>query len=257
MMEAQTKTSVEENLKRLYELQLIDRKLDKIRSVRGELPIEVSDLEDEIEGMQTRVQKVDNKINELNEHIEERRNKIKEAQELKRKYQGQQDNVKNNREYLALSKEIELQDLEVMASEKKIKDYENQLEEQQSKKDKTQSEIEEKQSELSDKKEELDNIIAETEKEEATYNNQRQEAEGKLEQRLINAYNRIRSNFKNGLAVATIQRESCGGCFSVVPPQRQLDVAQRKKIILCENCGRILIDDELARQVYQEVGIDV
>ena len=257
MTETKTKKTVEQSLKELFELQLIDRKLDKIRAIRGELPMEVQDLEDEIAGLQTRVEKMDEKINELNENIRERKNNIKEAQNLKQKYESQQNNVKNNREYLALSKEIELQDLEVMASQKKIKDYEGDLKEKENKKEEAEAEKEEKKKELEEKKKELDSIIGETEKEEQQYQEWRDKTVEKLGERLYNAYERIRNTFKNGLAVVTIHRDACGGCFSDVPPQRQLDVAQHKKIILCENCGRILTDEELAEQVREDLNIEV
>lgn len=257
MTETKTKKTTEQSLKDLFELQLIDRKLDKIRAVRGELPIEVQDLEDEIAGLKTRIQKLDDKIAELNENIQERKSNIKEAQDLKQKYEGQQDNVKNNREYLALSKEIELQDLEVMASQKKIKDFEGELKENENKKDEAQSELEEKNKELEQKKEELDTIVAETEKDEKEYEALREKAIEKIEDRLIKAYDRIRNTFRNGLAVVTIYRDSCGGCFSDIPPQRQLDVAQHKNIIICENCGRILIDQDLAEEVRQDLNIEI
>ncbi len=257
MTETKTKKSTQESLRELFELQLIDRKLDKIRAIRGELPMEVQDLEDEIAGLQTRIQKLDDKIEELNENIQEKKNTIKEAQDLKQKYESQQNNVKNNREYLALSKEIELQDLEVMASQKKIKDLEGELKENENKKEEAEKELEEKNKELEEKKEELDNIIAETEKEEKEYEDLREKTIEKIGERLVNAYDRIRSTFKNGLAVVTIHRDSCGGCFSDVPPQRQLDVAKYKSIIICENCGRILIDQELAEEVQQALNIEL
>ncbi len=257
MTETKTKKTTEQSLRELFELQLIDRKLDKIRAIRGELPMEVQDLEDEIAGLKTRMEKLDEKIQELNENINERKNKIQEAQDLKQKYESQQDNVKNNREYLALSKEIELQDLEVMASQKKIKDFEGELKENENKKEEADTELEEKNKELEQKKEELDNIIAETEKDEKYYQDLREKTVKKIEERLFNGYENIRNTFKNGLAVVTIHRDSCGGCFSDVPPQRQLDVRQYKKIIICENCGRILIDQDLAEEVRQELDIEL
>lgn len=257
MTETKTKKTVEDNLKDLFELQLIDRKLDKIRAVRGELPMEVEDLEDEVTGLKTRVEKLDNKISDLQESIDEKKKAIKEAEDLKKKYESQQDDVKNNREYMALSKEIELQELEVMAAQKKIKDFESEMSELQTKKEEAGKAVEEKEEELKEKKEELDNIIAETEKEEQHYLQLREEAVQKLDERHYDAYTRIRNTFKNGLAVVTINRDSCGGCFSDVPPQRQLDVGHRKRIIICENCGRILIDQELANQAQENIGIEV
>ncbi len=257
MTETKTKKSVDQSLRELFELQLIDRKLDKIRAIRGELPMEVQDLEDEIAGLQTRIQKLDDQIQEYQDNIQDRKNRIKEAEELKKKYEGQQESVKNNREYLALSKEIELQDLEVMASQKKIKDYEGELKDREHKKSEAEQELSEKQSELEEKKQELDNIIAETEKEENTYLELRRQTLEKIGERLQNAYNRIRGSFKNGLAVVTINRDSCGGCFSDVPPQRQLDVAQHKSIITCENCGRILLDSETAEEIREGLNLEL
>jgi predicted nucleic acid-binding Zn-ribbon protein len=257
MTETKTKKSVDQSLRELFELQLIDRKLDKIRAIRGELPMEVQDLEDEIAGLQTRIQKLDDQIQEYHDNIQDRKNRIKEAEELKKKYESQQESVKNNREYLALSKEIELQDLEVMASQKKIKDQEGELKDTETKKSEAEQDLSEKKSELEQKKEELDNIIAETEKEENTYLKLRDQVLEKIGERLQNAYTRIRSSFKNGLAVVTISRDSCGGCFSDVPPQRQLDVATHKSIITCENCGRILLDSETAEEIRENLDIEL
>ena len=258
MTETKTiKKSVDQSLRELFELQLVDRKLDKIRAIRGELPMEVQDLEDEIAGLETRIQKLDSQIEEHQENIQDRKTRIKEAEDLKKKYESQQEAVKNNREYTALSKEIELQDLEVMASQKKIKDFEGELKENETKKEEAERELEEKKQELEGKKEELDNIIAETEKEENQYLELRNQTQEKIGGRLQNAYDRIRGSFKNGLAVVTINRDSCGGCFSVIPPQRQLDVGQHKRIITCENCGRILVDNETAEEVQESLNIEL
>lgn len=252
-----TKKSVDQSLRELFELQLIDRKLDQIRAIRGELPMEVQDLEDEIAGLQTRIQKLDEQIKEYQDNIQERKTRIKEAEDLKKKYESQQEAVKNNREYTALSKEIELQDLEVMASQKKIKDFEGELKDRESKKEEAEKELTDKQQQLEEKKEELDNIIAETEKDENQYKELRDQTLEKIGERLQSAYDRIRGTFKNGLAVVTINRDSCGGCFSDIPPQRQLDVGQHKRIITCENCGRILLDHETAEEVQENLNIEL
>lgn len=249
-------TTVEGNLRDLYELQLIDTKLDKIRNIRGELPMEVNDLEDEIAGLETRINNLSSEVEVRQKSVKEQKNAIKEAQSLMTKYETQQNNVKNNREYLALSKEIEMQKLEIMASEKKIKDYTNELKEKNNKKEETEKLLKERNSELADKKSELDDIIAETEKEEQNYQKLREQKINELEERLAKGYHRIRKSFKNGLAVVTIERDACGGCFSAIPPQRQLDIRQRKKIIICENCGRVLVDHDLANDIKEKSGIE-
>jgi len=256
-MSTETKSKVEQNLENLFHLQIIDTKLDKIRNVRGELPMEVSDLEDEVAGLDTRIEKLKEEIGGLEDLIKERKGIIKDSKALMKKYEAQQDNVKNNREYLAISKEIEVQRLEIMNSEKKIKEFTDEIESKNLLLDKTKEVKEERATELKEKKSELDAIISETEKEENTFEKQREKAEKGLEDRLVKAYSKIRNNFKNGLAVVTIERESCGGCFSAIPPQRQLDIRHRKKITICENCGRILIDNDLAEETLEKSGIDL
>jgi predicted nucleic acid-binding Zn-ribbon protein len=245
--------TVEQKLKSLYNLQLIDSKIDKIRNVRGELPMEVSDLEDEITGLNTRVDKLKAELDELKRSIDDRKAAIKNSQGLITKYEAQQTNVKNNREYLALSKEVEMQKLEIMASEKKIKDFQFQIEEKKEQLEKTKTLTEDRKKDLDHKRDELNNITKETQKEEDALEEKREEAASIIDERLRNAYNRVRLNAKNRLAVVTIDRDACAGCFSKIPPQRQLDIRQRKKIIVCENCGRIIVDNDLAEEVRAQL----
>ncbi|MDZ4839885.1 MAG: C4-type zinc ribbon domain-containing protein [Bacteroidota bacterium] len=239
--------TVEQKLENLYNLQIIDTKIDKIQNIRGELPIEVSDLEDEIAGLQTRQEKLKSEIDEFKKGIEEAKQQIKTSQGLITKYDDQQTNVKNNREFLALSKELEMQKLEIMAAEKKIKDLNAQIDERKSGMETTKALLEDRKTELGHKKGELDTITGETIKEENELRNLRDNAATQInDNRLMQAYKRLRDNVKNGLAVVTIDRNACAGCFSKIPPQRQLDLRQRKKIIVCENCGRVLVDNDLA-----------
>ncbi|MEX0968112.1 MAG: C4-type zinc ribbon domain-containing protein [Bacteroidia bacterium] len=245
--------SVENKLQALYHLQLIDTELDRIKNIRGELPMEVSDLEDTIEGLQTRVEKLQNDINDLTKTIEDRKSGIKESKNLIQKYEEQQNDVKNNREFLALTKEVELQKLEIMASEKKIKEHQQDIEAKELLLTKTKSELEDRSRELEGKKGELGSIIEDTEKETSSLIAKREKALAAIDDRLEAAYVRIRSNVVNGQAVVTIEREACGGCFSQIPPQRQLDIRQRKKIIVCENCGRIFVDKDMAIEVADDV----
>lgn len=245
--------TVEQKLRSLFNLQLIDTKIDKIQNIRGELPMEVSDLEDEVAGLETRIENLNNEIEGLKKSIEDRKSAIKESNNLIGKYEGQQTNVKNNREFLALTKEVEMQKLEIMASEKKIKDFQYQIQEKEAQLSSTQAHMEDRKKDLQHKKDELSNITKETEKEEEALEERRNEAAEIIDERLRNAYNRVRTNVKNRLAVVTIDRDSCAGCFSKIPPQRQLDIRQRKKIIVCENCGRIIVDNELAEEVRTEL----
>jgi predicted nucleic acid-binding Zn-ribbon protein len=245
--------TVEQKLKNLFNLQLIDSKIDKIQNVRGELPIEVSDLEDEIAGLDTRIANLNEEMANMQKSNDERKKFIKDANGLIVKYEGQQSNVKNNREYLALTKEVEMQKLEIMASEKKIKDQQYQIEDKKALLGQTETYLEDRKKDLQQKKDELDNITSETQKEEDALNGVREGAAKFIDTRLLNAYNRVRLNVKNRLAVVTIDRDSCAGCFSKIPPQRQLDIRQRKKIIVCENCGRILIDTDLADETRVEL----
>jgi predicted nucleic acid-binding Zn-ribbon protein len=245
--------TVEQKLRGLYNLQLIDTKIDKIQNVRGELPMEVSDLEDEIVGLNTRLENLKSETDELKKSIDERKAFIKEAHVLIQRYEGQQSNVKNNREYLALTKEVEMQKLEIMASEKKIKDFQQQIEDRKANLESTKAHLEERKNDLEHKKNELNNITGETQKEEDFLQERREKAAEVIDSRLLTAYNRVRLNVKNRLGVVTIDRDACAGCFSKIPPQRQLDIRQRKKIIVCENCGRIIVDNELAEEIRTEL----
>ncbi len=234
--------SVEEKLRTLYEMQTIDSEVDKIRILRGELPLEVSDLEDEIAGLETRLTKLDNEVVELEESITNKKQEIKEAGLLIKKYEAQQMNVRNNREFDAISKEIEFQNLEIELCEKRIKEYTAELANKKVLIENSTAVFEEKKADLEGKKNELDEIVAETQKEEEKMLQQSDSFKDKIEERLLTAYTRIRENARNGLAVVTVERDACGGCFNKIPPQRQLDIRSRKKIIVCEYCGRILVD---------------
>jgi predicted nucleic acid-binding Zn-ribbon protein len=238
--------SVEEKLKALFELQTLHTQIDKIRQTRGELPMEVADLEDEVAGLETRIQKIKSDLDELEDQIVTRKNLIKDALAATKKYETQLNDVKNNREYDAISKEIEIQGLEIQVSEKKIKEYSFEIQNKTEVYENALVNIAERKKDLELKKAELDMITAETEKDEAVILVKAKEAEKHIEDRLLVAYNRLRSNAKNGLAVVSIQRDSCSGCFNQIPPQRQLDIRQRKRIIVCEHCGRILVDEGFA-----------
>ena len=244
--------SVEEKLKALFELQTLHTQIDKIRQTRGELPMEVADLEDEVAGLETRIQKIKAELDELEDSIVTRKNMIKESLAATKKYEVQLSDVKNNREYDAISKEIEIQGLEIQVSEKKIKEHTFEIQNKTEVYEKALAIITERKKDLEIKKAELDTITAETEKEEASIIHKADNAEKKIEERLLIAYNRLRDNAKNGLAVVTIQRDSCSGCFNQIPPQRQLDIRQRKRIIVCEHCGRILVDEGFALEEVPE-----
>jgi predicted nucleic acid-binding Zn-ribbon protein len=238
--------TVEQKLKALYELQTIHTKIDRIRQVRGELPMEVSDLEDEVAGLETRIDKIKSELDDLEDAIVTRKNLIKEAQANIKKYEGQLNEVKNNREYDAISKEIEIQGLDIQVSEKKIKEYGFEIVTKTQIYEKAVADLEGRQNDLDVKKAELDTITAETQKDEQELTSLAEKAKDGIEERLLIAYTRLRQNAKNGLAVVTIQRDSCSGCFNQIPPQRQSDIRQRKKIIVCEHCGRILVDEQMA-----------
>ncbi|HEY4324461.1 MAG TPA: C4-type zinc ribbon domain-containing protein [Mucilaginibacter sp.] len=240
--------TVEQKLKALYELQTIHTKIDKIRQVRGELPMEVADLEDDVAGLETRIQKIKSELDDLEDDIVTRKNLIKEAQANIKKYDTQLNEVKNNREYEAISKEIEIQGLDIQVSEKKIREYGFEITTKTQVYEKALADLEARKSDLEAKKAELGTITAETQKEESELNVQAEKATTNIEERLLVAYNRLRQNAKNGLAVVTIQRDSCSGCFNQIPPQRQSDIRQRKKIIVCEHCGRILVDEQMAME---------
>ncbi|MDB5001924.1 MAG: hypothetical protein JWQ34_149 [Mucilaginibacter sp.] len=238
--------TVEQKLKALYELQTIHTKIDKIRQIRGELPMEVADLEDDVAGLETRIQKIKSELDDLEDDIVTRKNLIKDSLANTKKYETQLNEVKNNREYDAISKEIEIQGLDIQVSEKKIREFGFEIASKTQVYEKALADLEARKSDLDAKKDELGTITAETEKDESELTAQAEKAIPNIEERLLIAYNRLRQNAKNGLAVVTIQRDSCSGCFNQIPPQRQSDIRQRKKIIVCEHCGRILIDEQMA-----------
>lgn len=246
--ELMIKKSVEDSLLGLYKLQLIYSKVDKIRIVRGELPLEVRDLEDVCSGIQTRIEKFQDIVNDLNTQTEEKHQLIKRSTMLIAKYKEQLDNVKNNREYEALNKEIEYQNLEIQLCEKKIKEFNQKITDKTEEITELEKELNILRSELQTKESELNDIIAETKKDEMLLLDKAKEFEDKIEPRLLTAFTRIRDNMRNGLAVVKIERDACGGCFSKISPQRQLDIRIHKKIIVCEFCGRILVDNEIAEQ---------
>ncbi|WP_295669010.1 C4-type zinc ribbon domain-containing protein [uncultured Mucilaginibacter sp.] len=240
--------TVEEKLKALYELQTIHTKIDRIRQVRGELPMEVADLEDDVAGLETRIQKIKAELDDLEDDIVTRKNLIKDSQANIKKYETQLNEVKNNREYDAISKEIEIQGLDIQVSEKKIREFGFEIATKTQVYEKALADLEARKSDLDAKKEELGTITSETQKEESELTAQAETATKGIDGRLLIAYNRLRKNAKNGLAVVTIQRDSCSGCFNQIPPQRQSDIRQRKKIIVCEHCGRILVDEQMAME---------
>ena len=234
---------IEDKLKALYQLQQVHSEVDKINILRGELPLEVQDLEDEIAGLQTRIKNFQEETKLLDTSISNKKNEIVNAQNLIKKYEEQQSNVRNNREFDSLSKEIEFQTLEIELCEKRIREFTAQNALKQETINSAKSMMEERAVDLKGKKAELSEITSDTEKEEKQLLKKAAEIEGMIESRLINAYKRIRSNARNGLAVVTVQRDACGGCYANIPPQRQLDIRSRKKVIVCEYCGRILVDN--------------
>jgi len=243
--------TVEQKLKALYELQTIHSQIDKIRQIRGELPMEVADLEDDVAGLETRIQKIKYELDDLEDEIVTRKNTIRDAQANIKKYETQLNEVKNNREYEAISKEVEIQGLDIQVSEKKIREFGFEITTKNQVYEKALADLEERKNDLNIKKEELGTITSETQKEEEGLLAQAEKAEAGIEERLMFAYSRLRKNAKNGLAVVTIRRDSCSGCFNQIPPQRQSDIRQRKKIIVCEHCGRILVDEQMAMEVEE------
>ena len=241
--------SVEEKLSALYQLQLMLSEIDKIKTLRGELPLEVQDLEDEIAGLETRAENFKNEIQELTVSISDQKNNIKQSKALIDRYNEQMSNVKNNREYDNLSKELEYQSLEVELSEKRIREFEFSAKNKEEELDTISKNLTERKEDLAIKKEELDSIVSETKQEEEKLRERAKKLEGNIEERLLTAFKRIRKSAHNGLAVVTIQRDACGGCFNKIPPQRQMDIKLRKKIIVCEYCGRIMIDPELGENL--------
>lgn len=237
--------TVEGKLKNLYQLQLIDSKIDRLRTIRGELPLEVSDLEDTVAGLETRLTNVTDEVAELENQINEKKQAVKDFQANIKKFETQQSKVRNNREYDAISKEIEFQKLEIQLAEKRMKEAKAASILKSELLEKSKIEFEERSKDLKAKKGELQEIIAETEKEEAELLKESEKAAEHIEDRLLNAYRRIRANTRNGLAVVAVERDACGGCYNKIPPQRQLDIRLNKKIIVCEHCGRVLVDGML------------
>lgn len=247
-MTKKTEVSVEQKLRALYDLQLIDSRIDEIRNMRGELPLEVEDLEDEVEGLKTRMQKLTGELDDLNDQISDRKNLIEEAKTLIKKYSDQQKNVRNNREYNSITKEIEYQELEIQLAEKHIREFKAQIEQKKEVIATTKERLGDRESHLKHKKDELDSILAETEKEEKALFDKSEEYAEQIEERLVKAYKRIRGSVKNGLAVVSIERGASGGSFFTIPPQIQMEIAARKKIITDEHSGRILVDPALAEE---------
>ena len=238
--------SVEEKLKALYQLQTTLSAIDEKRALRGELPLEVQDLEDEIAGLNTRLENIDNEIAEFQRAIVMKRGDIDRAQHSVTRYQQQLDEVKNNREYDTLTKEIEYQSLEIELCEKKIREAQVKIEERQHDLDQTRALIDERKLDLSSKRSELTEIMQETREEEEKLREKAHDLEAKIDPRILSSFKRIRKNARNGLGIVYVQRDACGGCFNKIPPQRQLDIKMHKKIIVCEYCGRIMVDPELA-----------
>lgn len=234
--------TIEKKLVALYVLQQVDTEINKIRIVRGELPLEVQDLEDEIAGLETRIGNLQAEVDQMDVNVKEKKSGIKECQALIKKYEAQQNNVRNNREFESISKEIEFQNLEIQLCEKRIKEFAVTVEAKKAIVAQAKASLKERADDLKQKKIELEEIVAETEKEEDRLMKNFQNNQRFIEERLLNAYQRIKKNARNGLAVVLVERDACGGCFNKIPPQRQLDIKMHKKIIVCEYCGRILID---------------
>lgn len=246
-----TEISIEEKLRQLYALQRIDSKIDEIEVLKGELPMEVSDLEDEITGLETRLKNLNDTVKDIEKEGQKYTTRITEGEALIKKYTKQLDDVKNNREFDALNKELEMQKLEIQLAEKKAKENADKVSAKTTVTKEVKDKLKAKKANLDLKKEELKSIIAKTEKEEKALRKAAAAAETLVDERLLKAYHRIRNNYRNGLALVAIERDSCGGCFNQIPPQIQLEVTQRKKIIACEHCGRILVDNEIAGQTVE------
>lgn len=241
-----TEISIEDKLRQLYALQRIDSKIDEIEVLKGELPIEVSDLEDEITGLETRLKNLNDTVKDIEKEGQKFTTKITEGEALIKKYTKQLDDVKNNREFDALTKELEMQKLEIQLAEKKAREINDKVTAKNTVIKEAKEKLKAKKANLDIKKDELKSIIAKTEKEEKALRKSSSAAEAVIDERLLKAYHRIRNNYRNGLALVAIERDACGGCFNQIPPQIQLEVSQRKKIIACEHCGRILVDSEIA-----------
>ena len=241
-----TDLTVEEKLKTLFQLQTTLSGIDENRALRGELPLEVQDLEDEIAGLNTRIEKIQHEIEQFQKAVSQKNGEIQEAQASLKRYQSQLDTVSNNREYDTLSKEIEFQELEIELCEKKIREGQQKIQERQADLAYTQEHKADREKGLVEKRSELDDIMSETRDEEERLKEKALDLEKKIEPRLLASFKRIRKGARNGLGIVYVQRDACGGCFNKIPPQRQLDIKMHKKIIPCEYCGRILIDPELA-----------
>lgn len=238
--------SVAEKLDALYELQKIDSEIDRIRTIRGELPLEVQDLEDELEGLETRINKIQEEIKDIDTEILDRKNATKDAEVAIAKYKEQQNNVRNNREFESLAKEIEFQELEIKLHEKKSKEAKFKSVSKKELLEEAKERFEFRKGDLKVKQAELEEIVGETRKDEEALLKKSEDAKKKIDDRLVFAYNRLRNNAKNGLAVVHVDRDACGGCFNKIPPQRQLDISAKKKVLVCEHCGRILVPHEEA-----------
>lgn len=247
-MAAVKEFSVQERLLSICKLQRIDSKIGEIKKLRGELPMEVKDLEDEVQGLVNRQTRIEEEINGITEFIEDKKAAIKESEALLAKYEQQSDNVKNNREFEAINKEIEMQGLEIKLAEKHIRDANEELADKVKALENAKKNIATKDGVLTHKKSELEKIIADTEIEEKDLRAKSEEARTHIDERLLYSYDRIRNSYRNGLAVVAVERDACGGCFNSIPPQRQSEIRLHKKIIVCENCGRILVESEMVEK---------
>ena len=245
--------AIERRLVALYTLQLLDSEIDKIKIVRGELPQAIQDLEDEIAGLQTRIDNFRANINEQEDTIQKRNSEVEDHKAMIKKYEKQQDNVRNNREFEAINKEIEYQNLEIQLCERRNRDSNSKIKELEQHIDAAHLLIKKCQAELDSKKSELDGIIEETKKDEIRFRNKSAEQEKFIDEHYLSAYKRIRKQARNGLAVVTIDRDACGGCFSKIPPQRQSEIKMHKKVIVCEHCGRMLVDDDIAMKAHEQL----
>lgn len=252
-MAKKTEITVEEKLRALYDLQLVDSRIDEIRNTRGELPLEVEDLEDDVEGLTNRLSKLNDDLKEIQSQINDRQNNIEESKLSIKKYSDQRENVRNNREYNSLSKEIEYQELEIQLAEKHIREFKAQIEHKNQVIEETNERLTERKEHLSHKKDELDAILKETEKEETALIKESEKFEKLIEPRLIKAYQRIRSSVRNGLAIVPVERGASAGSFFTIPPQVQMEIAGRKRIIIDEHSGRILVDPNLASEEEEKM----
>lgn len=245
---AKKEMTVAEKLDALFELQKIDSEIDRIRTIRGELPLEVQDLEDETAGISNRIAKTQEEIKDLDTEITDRKNAVKDSELAIAKYKEQQEKVRNNREFESLAKEIEYQELEIKLHEKKSKEVKFKITNKKEVLDEAKNRLEMRKQDLATKKAELDEIVSETQKDEDILIAKSDAAKEKIEERLLFAYTRLRDNAKNGLAVVPVSRDSCGGCFNKIPPQRQLEIETKRKVIVCEHCGRILVPNAMAEE---------